>query len=58
MKKLIAVLCTLCMMAAMLTGCGGKTTEASTEGSASAGSDTMIALITMDSIDQHWITLN
>ena len=58
MKKLIAVLCSICMIAAMLTGCGGKATEASTEGGTSAGSDIKIALITMDSIDQHWITLN
>ncbi|MBD5472918.1 MAG: substrate-binding domain-containing protein [Lachnospiraceae bacterium] len=59
MKKLMAVLCSLCLMAAMLTGCGGKDTETPTEGNGSeAGSDTMIALITMDSIDQHWVTLN
>lgn len=59
MKKLIAVLCSLCLMAAMLTGCGGKGAETSAEGNGSeAGSDTMIALITMDSIDQHWVTLN
>ncbi len=53
MKKLMAVLCTLCMLATMLTGCGGG--DKTTSGNAS---DTMIALITMDSIDQHWVTLN
>ena len=53
MKKLMAVLCTLCMLATMLTGCGGG--DETTSGNAS---DTMIALITMDSIDQHWVTLN
>lgn len=59
MKKLMAVLCSLCLMAAMLTGCGGKDAETPAEGNGSeAGSDTMIALITMDSIDQHWVTLN
>ena len=65
MKKLFAVMCTLCLMMAMLTGCGGKdaaqtsTSDSSgSEAGQSAGSDTMIALITMDSIDQHWVTLN
>ena len=64
MKKLFAIMCTLCLMASMLTGCGGNNaateTTATEEGgsAASTGSDTMIALITMDSIDQHWVTLN
>ncbi|MBQ6805986.1 MAG: substrate-binding domain-containing protein [Lachnospiraceae bacterium] len=58
MKKLLAVICSLCMMMAMLTGCGSKTEETTTSGSEGAGSGTMIALITMDSIDQHWVTLN
>ena len=65
MKKLFAIMCTLCLMMAMLTGCGGKdaaqtsTSDSSgSEAGQSAGSDTMIALITMDSIDQHWVTLN
>ncbi|MBO5207930.1 MAG: substrate-binding domain-containing protein [Lachnospiraceae bacterium] len=57
MKKLLAVICSLCMMMAMLTGCGDKGTEASTS-TEGASFDTMIALITMDSIDQHWVTLN
>lgn len=84
-KKLVAVVCCVTMMAAMLTGCGAKTTTtestdaapapAATE-SASAetteaaettevaetteasGKEWKIALITMDSIDQHWVTLN
>ena len=50
------------MIAAALTGCGNKaeSTEQATadDGGASAGSDTKIALITMDSVDQHWIGLN
>ncbi len=64
MKKLLAVLCSLCMMAAMLTGCGGNgngdavQTASTDENKAAADTDTMIALITMDSIDQHWVTLN
>ncbi len=63
MRKLFAIMCTLCLMMAMLTGCGGDSTVQTSkpdEGAveAAAGSDTMIALITMDSIDQHWVTLN
>ena len=45
MKKFLAVLCTVCLA---LSLCG----------SALAADETVIALITMDSIDQHWITLN
>lgn len=56
------------MAVGMLTGCGSSTTSSSkTDGSAegTAGTestegagDIKIALITMDSIDQHWVTLN
>ena len=31
---------------------------AATDTGTTAGSDTLIALITMDSLDQHWVTLN
>ena len=61
-KKILAMLCCMTMIAAALTGCGNKaeSTEQATadDGGASAGSDTKIALITMDSVDQHWIGLN
>ena len=59
-KKLLSVLCCMGLFATALTGCGSASTstDAGTADSASAKSDTMIALITMDSIDQHWITLN
>ncbi len=56
MKKLLALLCSLCMLVTMLTGCGGQ--EAASTETTGASGDTMIALITMDSIDQHWVTLN
>ena len=56
-KKILAMLCCMTMVAASLTGCGGdKAAETTAEGGAS--SDAKVALITMDSIDQHWITLN
>ena len=44
MKKTLAILCALCL-------CFGLFTAAVAE------SDAKIALITMDSIDQHWVTL-
>ncbi len=58
-KKLIAMLCCLTLAVASLAGCGNKAAEtAGGAAEASAGASTKIALITMDSIDQHWITLN
>ena len=54
-KKLLSVLCSVGLLATAVTGCGGGSTE---DAAGTASSDTMIALITMDSIDQHWITLN
>ena len=68
MKKMLALACSLGLAASLITGCGSKTedvaattaaaTEAGKTEAPAAGSDTMIALITMDSIDQHWVTLN
>ena len=54
LRKLTAILCALCLVLAGLAGCAGKPAD---DGQQNDG-DTMIALITMDSIDQHWITLN
>lgn len=60
MKKFLAMICSLCLIAAAVTGCGKQNGGAQTAPAASTGgsSDTLIALITMDSIDQHWVTLN
>ena len=70
MKKMLALACSLGLAASLITGCGSKTedvaattaasaaTEAAKTETSAAGSGTMIALITMDSIDQHWVTLN
>ena len=52
MKKALAILLTLVMVLGMFAGCG------STEEKAAESKDVKIALITMDSIDQHWVTLN
>ena len=78
-RKVLSVMCSVAMMAALLAGCGSsasdttadasgdntsgaaQTTEASADAgtdSASSGSGYKIALITMDSIDQHWVTMN
>ncbi len=58
MKKVLAVVSSLCLIAGTLAGCtsAAQTTDAAAGGA--TGSDTVIALITMDSIDQHWVTLN
>ncbi len=64
MKKLAALFCASCMVVTALAGCGKKETSQTAEtGSAvtekaAEGSGDLIALITMDSIDQHWVTLN
>ncbi len=63
-KKLLSLLCGVTMLAAALTGCGSQSADApaATEGEATeapaSGDGSKIALITMDSIDQHWISLN
>ena len=54
-KKLLAMLCCMTMIAASVTGCGGQKAEEAANASADGAK---IALITMDSIDQHWVTLN
>ena len=64
MKKMLATLCAFGLVAASLAGCGSKggeaaaTTAAAAGTEAKSGSGDLIALITMDSIDQHWVTLN
>ena len=69
-KSLLAFLGCLTLTAASLAGCSSskpaetsaapaETQAAAAEEEAPAASgDTKIALITMDSIDQHWVTLN
>ena len=54
-NKILALLCCLCMLTGLLAGCGGNSDDKS---SGSNGDNYKIALITMDSIDQHWVTLN
>lgn len=51
-RKFMAVLCAAAMMVSM------GTTAFAEEAEVKATGDEKIALITMDSIDQHWITLN
>ena len=55
-RKLFSLLCCMALLATSIVGCG-KTDDAST-GADAGSADAKIALITMDSIDQHWVTLN
>lgn len=72
-KRVLATLCCLTMAAGLMAGCSNSTSAsnstpasdssastASTENNVQATEETSakIALITMDSIDQHWVTLN
>ena len=52
-NKILALLCCLCMLMGLLAGCTGGN-----DGKKGSDESYKIALITMDSIDQHWITLN
>ncbi len=55
-RKLFSLLCCMALLATSIVGCG-KTDDAAT-GADAGSADAKIALITMDSIDQHWVTLN
>ena len=68
-KKILALTCCAAMAFGLLAGCSSNTSSSSgtpagsqsSSGAASSGqatADAKIALITMDSIDQHWVTLN
>jgi len=64
-KKILAIICVAFLLASALAGCGGTTdtptgdgASPSGDGGASPSGDIKIALITMDQIDQHWVTLN
>ena len=67
-KRLFALLSCAALAAASITGCSSQKPAESAAASAEAESTTgapskevgdyKIALITMDSIDQHWVTLN
>ena len=68
-KKILALTCCLAMALGLLAGCssgsgsgsgsqGGSQSGSGDVSGSQAGADAKIALITMDSIDQHWVTLN
>lgn len=68
-KKILALTCCAAMALGLLAGCssnsgskpgaqGGDSSGAGTSMESQAGAEAKIALITMDSIDQHWVTLN
>lgn len=64
MKKMTALLCSMALTVGLLAGCGGSGSGSATSSGSQAASGSQsdsnynIALITMDSIDQHWVTLN
>ncbi len=55
-KRLIAALCCTSLLAMTFAGCGGQ--DDGTAGDTAPTDSKKISLITMDSIDQHWVTLN
>lgn len=67
-KKILSLLCCASLSLGLLSACSTTTTPpadpttsapaASQPAGTPAASDIKIALITMDSIDQHWVTLN
>ena len=61
-KKVLAILCSAALAIGLLAGCAqtGTAPAAAPEAASeeAAGGDYKIALITMDSIDQHWVALN
>ncbi|NBH74032.1 hypothetical protein D3Z51_18910, partial [Clostridiaceae bacterium] len=71
-KRLLALFSCAALLAASITGCGGSKpaesaaapagseapAESTSAAAPAAAGDVKIALITMDSIDQHWVTLN
>lgn len=65
-KKILALTCCMALGISLLAGCSsGGSSSGSGSGSqtpsgsgSQTNSDAKIALITMDSIDQHWVTLN
>ena len=55
MKKLVSVLLCMAMIVCLLAGCANS--EKAGAENAGTTETYKVALITMDSIDQHWITL-
>ena len=53
MKKALSILLCLAMLMSLMAGCSSGTKPAE----ANSSETYKVALITMDSIDQHWITL-
>ena len=65
-KKILALTCCLALGIGLLAGCSsggsgsgsGSGSQTPSGSGSQTNSDAKIALITMDSIDQHWVTLN
>lgn len=57
-RKMLATICTISMMTSLLAGSVVHAADMKDTTDVKATGNEKIALITMDSIDQHWITLN
>lgn len=56
MKKLVSIVASLSLVMLTIAGCGSKQT-ASSAPAAGQGGNYKISVITMDSVDQHWVNL-
>lgn len=58
MKKWVVLMLSVSLMLSLLSGCGSQTGKKEEDKSASKGDKIKVRLITMDSIDQHWVNVN
>lgn len=56
MKKLVSIVASLALVMLTIAGCGSKQTASQTS-AAGQGGNYKISVITMDSVDQHWVNL-
>lgn len=57
-KKLLTVLLCVSLVGTLAAGCGGKDKEESSSGDSSDEKKSKVILITMDSTDQHWVSVD
>lgn len=57
-KKLLTVLLCVSLVGTLAAGCGGKDKEESSSGDSNDEKKSKVILITMDSTDQHWVSVD
>lgn len=57
-KKLLTVLLCVSLVGTLAAGCGGKDKEESSSGDSNNEKKSKVILITMDSTDQHWVSVD